>query len=224
MATMSVTSGVSLAKTGVRWAAGRGRSRRPAPRTRRRRRRPARGWRRWGRRCWPRPPRPHRTRGCPPAASATSPNSSAVLPAIETSTRAPTDSSHGRSSAAKASMPGPCRPMELSMPDAVSAIRGVPRPERGSRITVLVTNAPSSETGKNRCSSRPLAAHPDAVITGLGSVTPARVVARSTISGPPPAVRRGRRPGPGRCRPRRRPSAPGRRGTPGPRRRSGPSG
>ena len=50
-------------------------------------------------------------------------------------------------------MPGPCRPIEFSIPDAVSAIRGVPRPERGCAITVLVTNAPSSLTGKKRCSS-----------------------------------------------------------------------
>ena len=101
--------------------------------------------------------------------SATSPNSSAVLPAIETSTRAPTEASQARSFSTKASMPGPWRPIELSMPDAVSAIRGVPRPERGAAMTVLVTKAPSSETGKKRCSSWPLAAQPDAVITGLGS-------------------------------------------------------
>ena len=71
--------------------------------------------------------------GLPASRSATSPNSSAVLPAIETSTRAPTDASQARSFSTKASMPGPCRPIELSMPDAVSAIRGVPRPERGAR-------------------------------------------------------------------------------------------
>ena len=62
-------------------------------------------------------------------------------------------------------------------------------------MTVLVTNAPSSETGKKRCSSCPLAAQPDAVITGLGSAIGPSVVVMSTISGPPPAGRRGRRSG-----------------------------
>ncbi len=69
-------------------------------------------------------------------------------------------------------MPGPWRPIELSIPEAVSAIRGVARPERGSRITVLVTKAPSSETGKNRSSSLPFAAQPEAVITGFGQGDP----------------------------------------------------
>ena len=45
-------------------------------------------------------------------------------------------------------MPGPWSPMELSIPDGVSAIRGVGRPDRGSRIMVLVTTAPSSDTGE----------------------------------------------------------------------------
>ena len=94
-------------------------------------------------------------------------------------------------------MPGPWRPIELSIPEAVSAIRGVGRPERGSRMTVLVTNAPSSETGKNRCSSLPFAAQPEAVITGFGSVAPASVVRMSTISDPPASGRRARRRAPG---------------------------
>ena len=57
----------------------------------------------------------------------------------------------------------------MSIPDGVSAIRGVPRPERGLAMTVLVTKAPSSVMSKKRCSSRPLAAQPEAVMTGLGS-------------------------------------------------------
>ena len=40
----------------------------------------------------------------------------------------------------------------------------------GAAITDLVTNAPSSQTSKNRCSSRPFAAQPDAVISGFGRV------------------------------------------------------
>ena len=39
-------------------------------------------------------------------------------------------------------MPGPCSPMELSMPLGVSAIRGVGRPERGLSMMLLVTTAP----------------------------------------------------------------------------------
>ena len=85
--------------------------------------------------------------------SATSANSSAVVPAIETRALAPTDPSQARSLSTNASMPGPWRPIELSIPEAVSAMRGVPRPARGAAMTVLVTKAPSSETGKNRCSS-----------------------------------------------------------------------
>ena len=54
--------------------------------------------------------------------------SSIVSPAMETTTRAFCSSSHGRSFARKASIPGPCSPMELSIPDGVSAIRGVGRP------------------------------------------------------------------------------------------------
>ena len=40
-------------------------------------------------------------------------------------------------------MPGPCRPIELSMPLGVSAIRGVGRPDRGRSMIDLVTTAPS---------------------------------------------------------------------------------
>jgi hypothetical protein len=44
----------------------------------------------------------------------------------------------------------------------------------------LVTIAPSSDTSKNWSSSRPAAAHPEAVITGFGSRRPAR-----SVAGPP---------------------------------------
>src|SRR5262249_57026512 len=50
--------------------------------------------------------------------------SSTVLPAIDTTALAPRESSHGRSRCRKASIPGPCKPIELSMPLLVSAIRG----------------------------------------------------------------------------------------------------
>ena len=54
--------------------------------------------------------------------------SSTVSPAIETITRAFCSSNQGTSLAKNASMPGPCKPIELSMPLGVSAIRGVGRP------------------------------------------------------------------------------------------------
>ena len=46
-------------------------------------------------------------------------------------------------------MPGPCKPIELSMPLGVSAIRGVIRPVRGLLIMDFVTTAPISESEKN---------------------------------------------------------------------------
>src|SRR5450631_4187410 len=120
-------------------------------------------------------------------AAATSANSPAVFPAMETSTRAPTDLSHTRSPEANSAIPGPCRPIELSIPLGVSAIRGVPRPDRGSASTVLVTKAPSSAMSKKRCSSRPLAAQPEAVIRGLGRLIPARST-RMSMARPTPVA------------------------------------
>ena len=155
---------------------------------------------------------------------ATSANSSVDPPAMDTSARAPTDCSQGRSWLAKASMPGPCRPIELSMPDGVSAILGVGRPARGSAMTDLVTKAPRREMSKNRCSSWPLAAQPDAVMTGLGSRTSPRATDRSAITARPTARPRRRRLAPARSPQRTRPTGPGRRGTPGPRGTSGPCG
>ena len=75
--------------------------------------------------------------------------SSIVSPAIETMTRAFCSSNHGTSLARKESIPGPCSPIELSIPDGVSAIRGVGRPWRGLVITDLVTTAPISLKAKN---------------------------------------------------------------------------
>ena len=68
-------------------------------------------------------------------------------------------------------MPGPCSPIELSMPLGVSAIRGVGRPARGASMTDLVTTAPILATSKNCASSRPAPAQPEAVRIGFGSST-----------------------------------------------------
>ena len=94
--------------------------------------------------------------------------SSTLPPAIETTARAPRSASQARSLSRKASMPGPCSPIELSMPLGVSAMRGVGRPERGAIMMLLVTTAPISVTSKNWSSSRPAAAQPLAVSTGAG--------------------------------------------------------
>src|SRR4051812_21613885 len=80
-------------------------------------------------------------------------------------------------------MPGPCRPIELSMPLGVSAMRGVARPDRGAVMIDLVTTAPSCATSKNWFSSRPAAEQPDAVSTGFGSRSaPSRAVMSTLMS------------------------------------------
>src|SRR5215469_15856209 len=141
-----------------------------------------------------------------PAASDTRAASSAysatVLPAIETTARAPRDSSQGRSRCRKASMPGPCRPIELSMPLGVSAIRGVGRPARGPSMTDLVTKAPILETSMNWASSRPAPAHPEAVMIGLGNSTWLSLDRRSTAMALPSAGSAAPTRGPGRRCPR----------------------
>ncbi|CAB4855487.1 unannotated protein [freshwater metagenome] len=57
--------------------------------------------------------------------------------------------SQGISFSKNASIPGPCNPIELSIPLGVSAIRGVIRPVRALVIMDLVTIAPNSVNGKN---------------------------------------------------------------------------
>ena len=107
------------------------------------------------------------TAGCPDSFWASSTYSSVCPPAMDTTTRAPWSCSQARSLAMNSSIPGPCRPIELSMPLGVSAMRGVGRPERGRVMIDFVTMPPSSATSKNWFSSRPAAAQPDAVRTGL---------------------------------------------------------
>jgi hypothetical protein len=56
--------------------------------------------------------------------------------------------------------------MELSIPEGVSAIRGVGRPWRGLFITDFVTTAPIWLSGKNWANSLPELAQPLAVKIG----------------------------------------------------------
>ena len=57
-------------------------------------------------------------------------------------------------------MPGPCKPIELSIPEGVSAIRGVGLPYLGLFITDLVTTAPILCRSKNCANSLPELAQP----------------------------------------------------------------
>ena len=68
-------------------------------------------------------------------------NSSMLPPAIETNTGAPPRTSRGSSSARNASMPGFCSPVDHTMPEGVSAIRGVEVPLRGRSVMLRLTSA-----------------------------------------------------------------------------------
>ena len=105
-------------------------------------------------------------------------------PAMETTVRMPRSRSHRRSLAMNSSTPGPCRPIEFSIPDGVSAIRGVGRPERALSMIDLVTTAPIAVRSRNGASSRPAAAHPEAVSTGSGIWNVPRRVDMSTRAAP----------------------------------------
>ena len=107
--------------------------------------------------------------------------SSTVSPAMETITRDFCSTSHGTSFARKASIPGPCNPIELSMPDGVSAIRGVGLPYRGLFITDFVTTAPISRSAKNCDNSLPELAHPLAVKMGVLKKALPKVVEKSKL-------------------------------------------
>ena len=80
---------------------------------------------------------------------AKTPYSSTLSPAIDTTTLELLATNQGMSFSRNTSMPGPCKPIELSMPLGVSAIRGVIRPVRGLLIMDFVTTAPISESEKN---------------------------------------------------------------------------
>ena len=107
--------------------------------------------------------------------------SSTVSPAIETIMRAFCSTKYGISLAIKASIPGPCKPIELSMPLGVSAMRGVGRPCLALDITDLVTTPPISRNGKNCANSRPELAHPLAVKVGAGNQVLPMVVEKSNV-------------------------------------------
>ena len=70
-------------------------------------------------------------------------------------------------------MPGFGSPIELSIPDGVSTVRGVTFPLRGRGVTVLVTRAPSLVRSTTDPYSAPKPEVPEAVITGFLILKPA---------------------------------------------------
>src|SRR3954466_2287631 len=102
---------------------------------------------------------------------------------MDTTARTSLSASQARSRSRKASMPGPCSPIELSIPLGVSAIRGVGRPLRGWSWIDFVTTPPMAVRSLYGASSRPAAAQPDAVKTGSGKTTPASSLDMSMSAG-----------------------------------------
>ena len=80
------------------------------------------------------------------------PNSSTANPAIFTTTCASKLANKGHCFSTKASSPGFCKPMELSIPAGVSTMRWGGLPPRGCGVMVLVTSPPKrakSVSGKS---------------------------------------------------------------------------
>src|SRR3954454_21763629 len=102
---------------------------------------------------------------------------------MDTTARTSLSASQARSRSRKASMPGPCSPIELSIPLGVSAIRGVGRPLRGCSWIDFVTTPPIARRSLYGASSRPAAAHPEAVNTGSSKTAPARSIVMSMSAG-----------------------------------------
>ena len=105
--------------------------------------------------------------------------SSTVSPAIETITLDFCSINQGTSFAKKASIPGPCKPIEFNIPEGVSAIRGVALPYLGLFITDFVTTAPISFKSKNCANSLPELAQPLAVNIGVLKKAFPKVVEKS---------------------------------------------
>lgn len=85
-----------------------------------------------------------------------------------------TSRSQGRSFSTNAATPGFWSPMELSMPEGVSAMRGVSLPAQPFSERPFVVIAPRRLTSKNCAYSFPEANVPDAVVTGFFMRSPPR--------------------------------------------------
>ena len=84
-----------------------------------------------------------------------SPNSSAVSPAMLTTTRVSNWARNGHLSPMNASRPGFCKPIEFSIPAAVSTTRGGRLPALGSGVIVLLTSPPRRDSSVNSINSWP---------------------------------------------------------------------
>ena len=93
--------------------------------------------------------------------------SSAACPDTFTMVRVSCAASQGRVFSQNASTPGFCKPMEFSMPDGVSAMRGVGLPSQGVKETPLVVMAPRRATSKKSAYSLPEPKVPEASVTGF---------------------------------------------------------
>ena len=122
------------------------------------------------------------TRGSSSKASITCTYSSKECPETFTITGTSCFSSQDRSFSRSTLTPGFCKPMELSIPDAVSAIRGLSLPVQPLRDTPLVVTAPRRSTGTKSLYSRPAAKVPEATVTGLRMIKPPRLTCMFTLA------------------------------------------
>ena len=83
----------------------------------------------------------------PASRAAASAKSSTRWPQMLTTVRAPAATRRGRSSRTQASIPGPCRPTLLTMPDPAWWTRGAGLPGHGSTDSDLTTTAPRAASG-----------------------------------------------------------------------------
>src|SRR5690606_16582049 len=82
--------------------------------------------------------------------------------------------------------PGFCRPMAFSMPDDVSATRGVGLPRRVSTVVALIMMAPSWDRSYSCAYSLPKPKQPDAGMIGFFNVSPGRFIVISIMKSPHP--------------------------------------
>ena len=104
------------------------------------------------------------TRSSPSSRSQHRVKSAAEKPPTETQSWGTISARRGRWSATNASIPGPWRPIELSIPWSVSAIRVGGFPSRRSGVIVFVTNASRERATSGAASA---SRQPDALRIGM---------------------------------------------------------
>src|SRR5699024_3625364 len=83
------------------------------------------------------------------------------------------------------STPGFCKPMALSIPQAVSATRGVGLPGRSEPVAAFIITAPSLLKSSNALHSLPNPKQPEAGIIGFSNCKPGKCTDKSIIIRPP---------------------------------------